>query len=53
MSHVGVGWGGMGWVMVVHENNRYYSYLNQMQNDANFGDMNLIWGNAGVKYYLE
>ena len=27
--------------MVVHENNRCYSYLRQMQNDANFCDMSL------------
>ena len=34
--HEGVGWGG-----VVHENNRCYSYMSQMQNDANCCDISL------------
>ena len=35
VGHVGVGWGGVGHSGVNGENNRCYSYLSQMQNDAN------------------
>ena len=36
--------------MVVHENNRCYSYLSQMQNDANFCDINLYKVLFGLRW---